>query len=267
MSFGQKSARVSALPILGAALAAVLGAVAACSNTNTAAGITPPTGILVRSENLVAGKGCGTGPAQVFKFAAVVQNDDGAMLAGATYDCFADGSFQNLPPSSNGSFHYKLHIFAYDKPTYTASAPAIEAGAGDANRLAALPSTWTTTCDATEQADVEVSALCAPLTPTPATGPGSVRVPTDTFAAAGDAGTLACGTNFTTVQGVTSDDAGATSSVECPAPLLFGGFTAETPFTTTVRLLFAGAPVGTTTCRATARPGTEVVATCDPVAK
>jgi len=97
-------------PVTAAFLALVGLAVAfvvACSGSGSTAGIPPITGIVVRAETLTAGRGCGTGPTQLFKYAAVVYgstggdpNDEGTYRAPVTagvYDCFADGTFVELP--------------------------------------------------------------------------------------------------------------------------------------------------------------------------
>ena len=56
---------------------AMLGAlVAACAGTTTTATTyTPITGVLVRSDGLLTGIGCGTRDDQVFKYAAVVTQE------------------------------------------------------------------------------------------------------------------------------------------------------------------------------------------------
>ena len=115
--------RVSSILASLACTAAVLGA---CSNDNSTTGITPITGIAVRSESLTAGHGCGTGDDQVFKYEAIVTRDlgdagsrdlsYGEVIASGTYDCFADATFANLDTTITSSF--RVFIYAFDAKAF-----------------------------------------------------------------------------------------------------------------------------------------------------
>lgn len=168
--------------LLSLTLPAVLGLGAlayGCTTDTTTITLPPITGIIVRSESLIAGRGCGTGPTEVYKYAAVVVNADGNNLAGGVYDCFADGVFANLPASDAGSLTFSVYIYAYDQAQYlqddsnggtiesAASTPSLGPVPLDGGGLAldSLPATWRTTCAATQQSNIEVLAVCLPLAP------------------------------------------------------------------------------------------------------
>src|SRR4051794_11548587 len=145
--------------------AVVSAAVAyACSGTDATTGITPITGIQIRADALVAGRGCGRDPGQVYKYTAIVTyQTTGAVAATATYDCFADGEFQNLPASRTGDFAFVVKIFAYNTAAYEAQAGAISAIGSDPASFANLAPTWSSACTATQQSNIEVIAVCDPL--------------------------------------------------------------------------------------------------------
>jgi|SRR5215472_3771985 len=170
---------------------------------NTTVGITPTTAIVVRSDTLVAGYGCGVGPGQVYKYAAVVVEPDasgnpsGPIVAAQVFDCFADGTFVSLNPSDSGSLTFFVLVYAYDKTQYdadeAAAMPTFESAVGAANSshvndFPQIPATWTTSCTATQQANVEVLALCGPLTPAGQSSDGGEDGPA-TDAPPGDAPT------------------------------------------------------------------------------
>ena len=164
---------------MAVASGAAAGLVAsACGTTTTATGVTPVTGIVIRAESLVSGFGCGHGATQVFKYVAVVENVDAISDAGIfrfsnVFDCFADGTFVNLPASSTGNLTFSVHIYAYNEATYDAASTGglVNAVASDQFATAApefAPSapffpTWTTTCVATQQSNIVVLAVCGPL--------------------------------------------------------------------------------------------------------
>jgi hypothetical protein len=155
----------------------------ACTTDTDAGGITPITGIAIRADSLEAGFGCGTAPSQIYKYAAVVTYavDAGPVCSEAgtasvitgLFDCFADGVFPNLPACSTGSQSFQLNVYAYNQATYA----AVDTGSVLENdvvgnpiafaQLVASTATWTTTCEATQQANVEVLAVCAPLVANP----------------------------------------------------------------------------------------------------
>ena len=169
-------------------------ALAACTSSTTPTTFTPITGIEIASAALVAGFGCGMGPGQVYRYAAVVtyQNGLGAGEAGApvtqsgvpltnVFDCFADGVFENLPSSDAGSLTFKVAIFAYSFNDYGAAGlpasvgcpPVPDAGNCTPSSQPVTPgqerlATLTTTCTATQQAGTPVIAVCLPLVENPA---------------------------------------------------------------------------------------------------
>ncbi len=139
-------------------------AVAACSTSNTPSGINPVTEIVIRSESLVAGYGCGTAPREVYKYAAIVSNvQDPSQQYANVFDCFADGVFASLPASPTGDLDFTVQILAYSFADYN---PGIEAAANDPAALAGSPATWVTSCTASQQPNVAVLAVCGPLTST-----------------------------------------------------------------------------------------------------
>jgi hypothetical protein len=151
----------------------------ACVTDTTATGVTPIPGIVVRSDALTAGHGCGTADGQVYKYLAVLTPDapDGTFTGikqitskGVTgqqsglYDCYADATFGNLL-TNQVDFH--LAIFAFDAKAYAASATDINkfvAGSTDVNGATlAGQATTTTECTAQSQASIDVLAVCDPL--------------------------------------------------------------------------------------------------------
>jgi hypothetical protein len=193
--------RLRALALFAGAGAAAL---ASCTNSSTTTTYTPITGILIQSQALVAGFGCGQGGSQVFRYAAAVSfapAQDGGQVgldgeeAGAPveqmdmpltniFDCFVDGVFENLPTSDAGSLTFTVTIYAYnmalyDKAGLPASLGCPPAQDGGLCTPGTVPLTdaqkklapWTTTCIATQQSGTPVIAVCGPLE-APATEPG-----------------------------------------------------------------------------------------------
>jgi hypothetical protein len=245
----------------------VLLSIAACSDASTTLGITPITGILVRSDALVGASGCGRGANQVFKYAAVVVDADGTAITAGIYDCFADGSFQNLAIGN-----YTVEIFAYSQAAYDAQAPDVSSAASstapDLPRLRKLAASSTTTCRATQQQNIEVLAVCAPLRET------SVEIATDAFPTADGVG-VTCGKEYLSVvsaQPTLADGStlpGVSSEVQCPAPVVLRGLPSSA-IAVEVDLVFASAVIAHTRCHATPEPrapGQTTKATCDPVEK
>ncbi len=156
--------------LVSATLIALVAIVVACSGSSSTSGIPPITGIVVRAETLTTGRGCGPGPTQLFKYAAVVYsfNTDtkkfDQVVTGGLYDCFADGTFVELKPvDPAGGFTFELEVFGFTQAAYAAQKPVIDAAGSDAVKLRAASPTWTTTCTATQQQDVQSLAVCAPL--------------------------------------------------------------------------------------------------------
>ena len=182
--------RLLTLGLLAAAGTSAL----ACTSSTTATTYTPITGIEIASAALVAGFGCGTGPGQVYRYAAVVsyKNGLGAGEAGAPvtqsgvpltniFDCFADGVFENLPSSDAGSLTFSVAIFAYSSDDYAKAGlpanvgcpPVPDGGTCTPSSQPVTPAqqrlaTWTTLCTATQQAGTPVIAVCGPLVENPA---------------------------------------------------------------------------------------------------
>jgi hypothetical protein len=180
--------------------AAAMVAVPACSNVD-ANGITPLTGIEILSNTLTAGRGCGTGPGEIYKYAAVVQIPPStpdkdlanAFIAGGVYDCFATGTFANLCTYNGDAGAFDLKVYAFTAATWNGLSEdggVSEAGAASGvvtSTLATLSghsecsgasfdptsalapvlaaADWTTMCTATQQSDAPVTASCGPLQP------------------------------------------------------------------------------------------------------
>jgi len=118
-------------------------AVPACTSDDGSTGITPITGIVVGSESLTAGHGCGEAPGQVFKYAAVVTRigdgdggttviEDGGTVLGTpllegVYDCFADSTFTLQSPSDTTIF--QVNVYAFDAVTWDTNQLAIACAA------------------------------------------------------------------------------------------------------------------------------------------
>ncbi|MGH7271513.1 MAG: hypothetical protein ACREJ3_13875 [Polyangiaceae bacterium] len=171
-----------------AALAAFSASVAGCpSPATTTLTYTPVTKIVIRSSDLIEGHGCGTGADQIYRYAAIVSfapspttardaGDAGASapaIATSVFDCFADGSFENLPAADGGSQEFSILIRAYafaDFPPALACPGGVAADGGvcasqseSAVLGASPPPDWTTTCTATQQQGIPVLAVCGPL--------------------------------------------------------------------------------------------------------
>jgi hypothetical protein len=173
-----------------------------CPSTATTTGYTPITGIVILSSALVAGYGCGTGPGQIYRYAAIVYfaTDGGPQappLATNVFDCFTDGVFENLPVSDSGSQDFIVAIQAYNRGTFppelacpadggpcAARDPTARTLLADATRA-----TWASTCTATQQQGIPVLAVCQPLVPQDAGANAAADAEADTAGeAAGGAG-------------------------------------------------------------------------------
>jgi len=152
----------------------------ACSDTASTTTFTPQTGIVVRSETLTSGIGCGTGDTQIFKYVAVAIDAASNAEAAGTFDCFADGVLVNLLPATAAdgtvTLDYTVRIYAFNQAAYTAgqakqpsittlvSAPNVSGSSVfAAASFATLGATYTTTCTATEQSGIQVVAVCERL--------------------------------------------------------------------------------------------------------
>jgi hypothetical protein len=164
-------------------------AIAGCTSSSAPVIYTPITGIVIRSSQLVAGRGCGTAPDQVYAYVAVLSfadAPDGALIDGgwpvpyssAVVPCYTDGVFSNLQ-SPSGSYDYVLHIYAYNyasfpqalactPPRFGLDCPGDYPEASTAAVASSAPN-WETTCTAVEQQGIPVLADCLPLEPPRAT--------------------------------------------------------------------------------------------------
>lgn len=147
---------------------------AACSGSSSTE-VPPTTGILIRAETLTTGRGCGKDPTQLFKYAVVVfgyggsgpENDRTSYTEAVTsnvFDCYTDGAFISLPAQS-GSSTFRLEVYAYNEPAYTASRAQIDGAGTNTSALGETTPTWTTECTATQQANVQALASCDALKP------------------------------------------------------------------------------------------------------
>lgn len=150
--------------LLVAPSVALLAAAAACTGTDTATvGTTTQTSIVVRGDALIAGRGCGVGDTQVFKYTVslTAPSDSTQPPVGAVFDCFADATFAQLAASTSGKLPFTLKIHAFRASDFAKAEAQIRASAAiaDATTLDGL-ATWKTTCEATQQPSVTVLALC-----------------------------------------------------------------------------------------------------------
>jgi hypothetical protein len=294
--------------VLGGAVAAIASAavffgsaatISACATTADAAGFTPITGIIIRSESLVAGYGCGRTPAregglgvqmpgQVYRYLAIVSylNDDGSLGARVTwgvFDCFVDAQFNSLPSSPTGGTRYRLDVFAFDVTSYPAGLDCYvnatdqqcipNAYAPDGALLFDLgyPDTfesaakYMTTCTATQQQGISVLADCDPLSPRPT----RISIDTTSFPLI-DGGTVACGPNYDQATAFyAAADAGLSGQsglIECTKPILIDAVPGAS-YTMHVNLQNSRAEGGAAVvaivdCTATAQAYATVNATC-----
>jgi hypothetical protein len=170
----------------------------ACGSGNTT-GITPLTGIVVRADDLAAGYGCGTGPNQIYEYAVIVSTfqEGGAgavFIAGGYAPCYADATYINLCASTSGSLAFNVQVFAFTEAQWNLKSPQLlspppgplydlesycqfDGGSqaafnADVNleNLSSLYETnasFTASCVATQQENIEVVAVCSTLTPVP----------------------------------------------------------------------------------------------------
>lgn len=208
-----------ALGSLGAAASCVVvaAALAGCPNTASTSIYTPPTGIQIDSQTLVAGIGCGPGPGQVYRYAAVVTqvtSSGSPYVTSGVFDCFTSALFANLPSPDGGPTEYGIAIYAYDRAAFPPAfagcenVPLSAMCAGDdaaVVRRFETQATWTTSCTATEYQGVPQVAVCGSLVPADggaggdagetgdavgdATEAGDAAAPSESGMDGGDAGT------------------------------------------------------------------------------
>jgi hypothetical protein len=163
--------RIAALGVVVTALVTAFGA---CSSSSSSSSAFVTTGILVRAETLISGRGCGRGQTNVFKYAVVVFGLSGGEplsrasyttpVTGNVFDCFADGTFIELAPVA-GSTSFRLEVYVYNEASYQASRELIDTAVTNTIALRASSPTWTTECTATQLSDVQSVALCDPIAP------------------------------------------------------------------------------------------------------
>jgi hypothetical protein len=200
-------ARLLFIALFSLAMSVSVG-VAACGTTGSADTIQPITGVTVRAETLIAGRGCGIEATQLFKYAVVVYAR-GEFAAANIYDCFTDGTFVELPDI--GVSRYTMEVFAYSRAAYVASGSnaidalmgrlngnqaALRADAGGAAQREAIAAdlrvlrstkpTYSTTCSAEQLGLVQTLAVCQPLQ----LGSAGIGAPTGVAAAVLSLGTF-----------------------------------------------------------------------------
>jgi hypothetical protein len=149
----------------------------------------PVSGIVVHSADIVAGHGCGTGPDQVYEYAALLsyKSTPSDYIASAVVPCYADAVFSSIPSpdmdagGGSTSLLLQVRIAAYNfasAPPALGCAVAAQVGTAaiatppcpgdvpDATAPIALAApNWTTTCSAHQLTGVPVQAQCCPLQP------------------------------------------------------------------------------------------------------
>lgn len=206
----------------------------------------------------------------MFKYVVVVFGyASGDELASSSYttpvtanvfDCFTDGAFIDLQPV-NGSTRFRLEVFAYNEPAYTASRAAIEGAGTNTTQLQTTTPTWTTECSAVQQLSVQTLALCSPLAPGLSglgkpVAPTQITLGTTTFHLA-DGRLATCATPPADAGADGDADASADASSPDAADASLDAGNAEDAEAGTP--IDAGPPVVFTTARVRARIGTTPV--------
>lgn len=264
------ASRLAALASLVASASGL--ACSGLSSSNTTTGFSPETGIIVRADALVRDFGCGSREGQVFKYAATVYDSDRKIVVPRTrFDCFADATFTNLKASQSESLRFVLEVFAFD----VAGVAAIDAAGGSDDAL--LRNTaWGTSCEATQQKDVAVLAVCKPLTPT-----ARLTLDTRSFAAkvtdpkAEPPPPYTCGVDFASVAVVathptlgdkyTNAPPTRPNGTECPASPVMRVLSNETYQVTVSLVDKAGRAFRTGKCSVYAKPGEDSPIVCPPL--
>lgn len=266
-----------AAPALVLAAAFALAPLVACESSGGDGGLSPITGVLVKSESLFATRGCGTAAREGFKYAAFVESQDDQVVAAGVYDCFADASFVNLPRSRTGSLTFDVYVLAFDAPSWEGEAGPVGAATSraDLGALLATRPTSSTRCRATQQQDVQVLAECDPLTDGARTD-AEVELPTGLFEAvvqpvdggapdaAPEVTPVGCGTYVTVaVEGVPGAAPVEPLEVSCPSAWAVRATPGER-YAVIARLKGpSGVNLGSTRCEAVAAAGRRTTLRCD----
>jgi hypothetical protein len=156
---------------LGAA--ASLLAAGACSSSGSTSGLQPITAIVIPAQTITSGRGCGSDPSRIFKYAAVVSgsaplfgvSDAGLTkgVAGGVYDCFVDAVFSSLPTGTDGEGEYTIDVLAMNAAQYDAQRGAVDTagqpgGPLDLRKFQGLHFV----CNATLRLSVASTAVCQP---------------------------------------------------------------------------------------------------------
>lgn len=99
-------------------------AYAACAPSATVTGFAPVTSVVVHADSIIPAAQCGKGPNQIARYTAVVSAcadvrsdtttcDSPKVLAGQTYDCFADAQFANMLGRK-----FQLEVFLWSADAY-----------------------------------------------------------------------------------------------------------------------------------------------------
>jgi len=124
-------------------------------------GYTPIESVLVTADSVVPPARCGRGANQVAKYSAVVSTNN-VILAAATYDCFADALFANLPTDAT---EIDIEIFGWSQNVFDANTMSITAAVNatmpDVVSLRALHAAVHKNCSAIQHATVQAVAACA----------------------------------------------------------------------------------------------------------
>ncbi len=255
---------------------ASLGA-ASCSglsSSNTTTGYTNVTGIIIRADALVRDFGCGRANGQVVAYSARVYDADRVQVVPfGLFDCFADATFTNLQASASQSRKFDLEVFAYDAAGLKVITDGTTAGTLDEGTVL-RNSGWGTTCEATQQLDVTVLAVCKPLRRT-----SRLTIDTRSFQAAVVPGAdppppYACGTDYTNVTFTathpTLGDKYTNAKTNpngtaCPATIVVPGVLPDETYQVTVTLVKEGRAVRTGKCSVYATPGADSPVVCPPL--
>jgi hypothetical protein len=177
-----------------------------CDDTATTSTYTPITGVEIQSAGLTYGHGCSDDPNDtnaVYRYAAVLSYvPESAVPAGypsrysASFECFADGYFENLPVLDGGNQSFQVQIAAWNAKDFPSALdpctaepdgssasndvcpaervtfvmPYLDGGGMPGPDGASSAPTWTTTCSAYLQPGVPSIAACPPLVPFAASG-------------------------------------------------------------------------------------------------
>jgi len=152
--------------------------VTACNTTDANTVYSPVTGVVVNAAMLIAPYRCGEAADEVYEYAPVLVDSTGHVVAALQYGCYANAFFVNLTSDqdSGAPLTFTVYVYAWNLQTYTQQSQAIQEAldlvGSDAlpnaevlQRFNAIPTTWTTTCQAVQTTNIEQLALCQPLVP------------------------------------------------------------------------------------------------------